>query len=59
MATFGYTGFLLGPAVIGGLTHFLTLPLALLVLVMTIAVIAVTSRLVFPPATGVRQSLSG
>lgn len=49
----------MGPAVIGGLTHFLTLPLALLVLVMTIAVIAVTSRLVFPPATGVRQSLSG
>ena len=57
-ATFGYTGFLLGPAVIGGLTHFLTLPLALLVLVMTIAVIALASRLVFPPAAGVRQSLS-
>ena len=26
---------------------------------LSIAVIAVTSRLVFPPATGVRQSLSG
>ncbi|MDW5377513.1 MFS transporter [Halomonas sp. HP20-15] len=57
-ASFGYTGFLLGPAVIGGLTHFLTLPLALMVLVMTIGVIALTSWLVLPPADGARKPIS-
>lgn len=55
-ATFGYTGFLLGPAFIGGLTHFLTLPLALMVLVITIGVIALTSQFVFPPKEADYQS---